>query len=224
MKIILSHPTGNANVRAVAKGLAKSNLLISFYTSLAIFQRNRLYKLGNIKLFSELHRRKFDSSLEEYTHSFPTRELGRIIATKLGYKKFVAHEKGMFSVDAVYRNLDKIVASKLQGLFKKGNLNGVYAYEDGAAFSFVEANRLGLTTFYDLPTGYWRASRKLLANELENYPEWSETFTGFKDSRQKLDRKDTELALADIVFVASRFTASTLKEYPGKLPPIKIIP
>ncbi|MDF2434041.1 MAG: hypothetical protein JWP44_3672, partial [Mucilaginibacter sp.] len=35
---------------------------------------------------------------------------------------------------------------------------------------------------------------------------------------------ENEIKLADHVFVASTFTASTIKDYPGKLPPVSIIP
>jgi glycosyltransferase involved in cell wall biosynthesis len=224
MKLLLSHPTGNANVRAVATGLAKANLLTAFYTALAVFKGRGLYRVGNLGLFSELHRRQFDTCLEVFTHIYPYRELGRMIASKQGWNRLVEREKGMFSIDVVYQSLDKHIACQLLRTKIKASLMGVYGYEDGAAFTFEEAKRLELKCFYDLPTGYWRASRKLLTVEIERCPEWAETFTGFKDSSKKLERKDKELALADVVIVASKFTADTLKEYPGKLPPVVIIP
>jgi hypothetical protein len=37
MKLILSHPTANANVRATASGLLEANLLSDFYTLLLPF-------------------------------------------------------------------------------------------------------------------------------------------------------------------------------------------
>lgn len=224
MSILISHPTGNANVRAVAEGLAKANLLISFYTSIASFRGKILDRLGYVKIFSEIHRRHFDLSLQPYTHTYPTLEIGRLLASKLSWKKLVEHEKGIFSVDAVYQNLDNHITCQLKKIIQEATLKGVYGYEDGAVNTFEEAKRLGLKCFYDLPTGYWRASRKLLPLEIERCPEWSETFIGFNDSPKKLERKDKELAQADVVFVASKFTAETLKEYPGKLPPVVIIP
>ena len=102
--------------------------------------------------------------------------------------------------------------------------DGVYAYEDGAAFLFREAKRLGLQNFYDLPTGYWRAKLRILEAEKKRYPEWQNTIRGLIDSDEKLTRKDEEIGLADRIFVASKFTASTLLDFPGKLPPVEIIP
>src|SRR5690606_10987933 len=77
---------------------------------------------------------------------------------------------------------------------------------------------------YDLPIGYWRYAKKLLSDEQEKWPDWSSTLTGLMDSEFKLERKDQELAMADLIFVASTFTAKSLDEYPGKLAPIKVIP
>jgi glycosyltransferase involved in cell wall biosynthesis len=55
-------------------------------------------------------------------------------------------------------------------------------------------------------------------------PEWASTLIGFQDSEAKLARKDEELRLADLIFVASKFSANTLKEFPGRLAPIQVIP
>src|ERR1019366_8431168 len=93
----------------------------------------------------------------------------------------------------------------------------VYAYEDGALETLTTAREQGLSGIYDLPIGYWRTARKLLAGEFERMPEWASTLTGFKDSKRKLSRKDAELAKATKIVVASSFTAHTLKDYTGSL-------
>ncbi len=129
----------------------------------------------------------------------------------------------MFSIDAVYRSMDLHVADQVRNGDLK-NAAAVYAYEDGAASSFQASKIKGLKCLYDLPIGYWRSARKFLAMEREHRPEWASTLTGFLDSDTKLARKDEELRLADHIFVASSFTAETLKEYPGKLAPVSIIP
>lgn len=223
MKIVFLHPTGNANVRAAAYGLAKSSLLYRFHTAIACFSGGLLAYLSRFRLFSEIRRRSFDEALKPFTKMSPSREIGRLIFSRLGITKFLKHEKGIFCIDSVYRNLDKRVALGLRNA-KKNGAKAVYAYEDGAALTFRESRRLGLFCFYDLPTGYWRASRDLLDNEQKRWPQWAMTFTGFQDSDEKLARKDEELQLADCIFVASQFTAETLKSYPGKLKSIQIIP
>ena len=221
--LILSHPTGNANVRAAASGLNNAGILKEFHTSIATYPGNLFYKLSKIGPLAEIGRRSYDPLLEPITKMWPWREIGRMLATKTGIRSLVKHEKGFFSVDAVYQAQDKRTASiiKTEG---QSELTGVYAYEDGATYSFLEAKKVGLLCFYDLPIGYWRAARRLLESEKSRWPEWLPTLTGFSDSEQKLVGKDAELEIADCIFVASTFTADTLKDYPGKLPEIKVIP
>lgn len=221
--LIISHPTSNANSRAVVNGLAKSGLLREFHTTIAAFPNSSLYGLGDIKPFAEIRRRAFENELKEFTYSSPAKEIGRLLTSKLGLSSFTQHEKGIFSVDAVYAHQDKKVASRLKKFGNK-RFNAVYAYEDGAYYSFKEAEKQGVKKFYDLPIGYWRSARKLLQAEIEQWPEWAATLTGFKDSEEKLKRKDKELAMANRIFVASSFTANSLKEYPGQLAPIEVIP
>ena len=223
MKLVLSHPTGNQNVRAALKGLLNEKLLSQFYTSIASFPGTFLDTIGSIKELSEIRRRRFYPGLRSITHTSPWLEVGRIIASKAGLTKLIKNETGIVSIDAIYRNLDKLVSSRLKNLAKKG-INGIYCYEDGAMKSFYEAKKYGIECFYDLPIGYWKTSRELLEFERERWPEWASTLTGFIDSDFKLARKDEELRRADAIFVASNFTANTLKKFPGNLAPVSIIP
>lgn len=115
----------------------------------------------------------------------------------------------------------------LPAVFKKKRKKGVtcvYAYEDGALYSFEKAKPAGLQCFYDQPIGYWRSMHQLLLAEKELKPEWAVTLKSFRDSQEKLQRKDREIEMADMIFAASSFTVNTLKLYPGKLPEIKLIP
>ena len=223
MKLILSHPTGNSFVRAAAKGFFEKDMLLNFTTSVSSFPGGFLDRLGGFGPFSEIRRRRYDSSLQPYTKSWPWMEVGRMAARKVGLNYLVKHEEGFFCVDAVYRYQDKKVATLID---KEGRnkANLIYAYEDGALASFKAAKKTGLNCVYDLPIGYWRAARELMLKERQLKPEWASTILGFNDSDAKLARKDEEIELADLIIVASKFTAETLKLYPGTLPPVKIIP
>jgi glycosyltransferase involved in cell wall biosynthesis len=221
--VLLSHPIGNPNVRAAAMGLLNAGKLADFYTTIALFPGDWLDKFGNIGPLSEIRRRQFDARLQNYTSTYPWFEAGRLIASKIGLKKLTTKETGIFSIDAVFQNSDKWVAKRLENNYKK-QITGVYAYEDGALYTFNKAKSMGLDCFYDLPIGYWRTARLLLDNEREQWPDWATTLTGFSDSDEKLARKDQELKLASKILVASSFTAKTLENYHGQLAPVQVIP
>ena len=201
----------------------EAGLLAQFGTTLAVDTENPLLKLlpGNIR--KELLRRSYPLK-ETQIYSRPFLELSRFILPKVGLSNAVKHEVGFASVDKVYGDMDRAAGTYLSKLNKKQKVDAVYAYEDGALDTFLSAKKMGISCIYDLPIGYWRSARILLKTEQERWPEWSATLTGFRDSEKKLARKDNELKEADIIFVASSFTAKTLKDYPGKLPAVAVIP
>ena len=219
-QVIFGHPTGNANSRAAAVGLAEANLLSEFHTSIAVFPKSGWDKLSRFPGLSQLQRRTFHPDLQEVARTSPWKELGRMLASKAGLQKVVAHETGALSIDAIYGHLDKKMARSLS----TSTAQGVYAYEDGAYHCFAAAKNRGVQRFYDLPIGYWKAARHFLTEEPDRLPDWAATLDGLKDSPAKLARKDRELALADRIYVASTFTKNSLDFYEGNLAPIDVIP
>lgn len=218
--ILFSHPTGNANVRHAALALHRANLLGEFWTCLNYRDRSVLTRLLPRPLVRQLRRRSNPRELQPYLHTFPFRELMRLIAPRAGLGELVRHETSLFSVDAVYQSLDRHVSRRLAD----PGFEAVYAYEDGAAHAFRAAHRLGRMAFYDLPIGYWRAAREILTEEAALQPAWASTLAGNRDSQRKADRKDAELALADVVFVASSFTRRTLDRAPAFKAPVVVTP
>lgn len=223
MKLLISHPTGNQNVRAAAVSFARMGIATSFHTTIATFSGDALDCLSDLKVFSALRRRRYDNSLRSITKTSPWLEMARLVSLRAGFHYLTNRERSMFSTDSVYRDLDRRVANTLRYRSAHGT-SAVYAYEDGALSSFRKARELGLQCFYDLPIGYWRAGRAIMETERERRPEWQSTMGGLFDSAEKLARKDEEIRLADKVYVASQYTASTLRQFPGVLPPIEVIP
>ncbi|MGA2870048.1 MAG: glycosyltransferase family 4 protein [Verrucomicrobiota bacterium] len=221
-RLLFSHPTGNANVRAALTGLFEAGILKEFQTTIASYPGNLCGMLGKSQWGREFQRRQFDQRLCSSTRQHPFREIGRMVATRLNLHRLVRHETGIFCIDAVYRAQDRFTARRLRGAPEA--FTGVYAYEDGALETLTAAEEHGLSGIYELPIGYWRAARNVLQGEFKRMPEWASTLTGFKDSTEKLSRKDAELAKAGKIVVASSFTAFTLKDYPGKLAPPIVVP
>ncbi|BAU55374.1 glycosyltransferase family 4 protein [Mucilaginibacter gotjawali] len=220
--LIISHPTANQNVRAAVKGLVDAGVEIQFNTSVAAFPGSFIHQLSRLPGFSEIRRRTFDPSFRYSTQTNPFKEVARMVASKAGLRSLTKHETGMFSIDAVYQSLDHKVSKVVRK--RKNEIAAVYAYEDGAIQTFLTAKENNIACLYDLPIGYWRVARELLALEMKKYPDWTPTLTGLSDSNRKLHQKDEELRLADHIFVASTFTAKTLASFPGNLPQINIIP
>lgn len=223
MKVIVAHPTSNQVNRAMIKGLNKARLLKRFYTTVACFPNDTLYKLGHFRPFSEIKRRSFDVALKDITKSNPFKEFMRMTLPKIGLQQLTEKDIAPYSVWSVYKNFDKKIASELPKEIRNGAV-AVYAYEDGAYQTFKKASELGLKCFYDQPIGYWRAAKKMFEEEREKWPEWAVTMPGENWLDEKLTNKDNELKLADCVFAASSFTASTLKEYPHKIKDLRVIP
>lgn len=219
--ILFSHPTGNANVRYAALGLQQADLLAELWTCINSRPGSVLNRLLPQSMARQLNRRSFPAALQPYVHSYPWMEFSRLIAPRLKLGHLARHEKGPLSVDAVYQSLDRRVSRQAK---EKAGLTGVYAYEDGAAFTFREAKKRGLKCLYDQPIGYWRAARSLLIEEADREPTWATTLIGNEDSEAKTARKDEELALADVVFVASSYTLKTLEQAPRVTAPIVVIP
>lgn len=220
MRLVISHPTANQNVRAAVHGFIEAGITTCFRTTIATFPGGVMDALSTFKALRSLERRRFDSSFRSVTRVWPWLEVGRLMASRIGMRLLTKHESGLLSVDAVYRNLDRHVAATLEN----GNVDAIYAYEDGALASFRKARSLSIPCHYDLPIGYWRVAHRIFEEQKEAWPEWSDTLPGLKNSEEKLLRKDEELYLADRVYVASTFTAATLKEFSGTLPNISVVP
>jgi alpha-maltose-1-phosphate synthase len=207
--ILLSHAIGNEFVREALIAFDRAGILAEFWTAISWNPKsvvNRALPRSVRELFA---RRSFPESIRTRTRTLPAREAIRLLTSAAGFSS--RHETGAFSIDAVFRALDKKLGQQLP---KIGNLHAVYAYEDGALQTFRAARDLDLQRIYDLPIGYWRVGQRIFAEEAEREPEWAPTLTGTLDSADKLARKDEELRLATRVVVASTFTKETLADSP----------
>lgn len=220
-KFLISHPTGNMNVRQNALALANAGLLAEFWTCLNFDIQQWPWLLLPSGIRNQLGRRQFDLPDKTKIRAFPWHELGRLILPKLPIAKNCANLISRFNVDAVYRSLDEQMARRLH---KVRDVSGVMASEDGACSTFRQAHNMGLEAIYELPIGHWKAARNLLLEEAEREPQWASTITGNQDPDEKLERKDQELRLASRVLVASSYTRTTLEGTGVDMKHVKIIP
>jgi alpha-maltose-1-phosphate synthase len=85
------------------------------------------------------------------------------------------------------------------------DVNAIYAYEDGALAIFERARRAGVRRLYDLPIIHYQTLEHIIRAEMECFPH-AEPDRVFVEPAWKKRRKDRELDLAEVVFVASAFT------------------
>jgi len=209
--VVVSHPTGNAN--AVVSALHEEELLAAFFTCVDWRPDSRLAKAAPRALRAMFERRARIQIPTEFVRTRPFRELVRNLYIRTGRKQRISDSRHPYSIDGVYRDLDDYVARSLS---KFPGVHAVYAYEDGALAQFRRAHESGIHCIYDLPIGYWRANRKISAEEAELQPEWKGTLNALADSDAKCALKDQELGLADTVIVPSTFVKSTLDLFPDK--------
>lgn len=207
-RLLFSHPTGNANVKAALAGLLAVGVLEEFHTTVATYPGNFWDVLGRTPFGKEFQRRQYDERLRALTVQHPFRELGRMMASRLKLGSLNRHETGSFCIDAVYRALDEAVANNARR--HPQAFTGVYAYEDGALESFRAAREFGLRRFYDLPIAYWQTAQQLLREEAQRLPAWEPTLGATRDSEEKLHRKRDEMELAEAVICPSQFVADSL--------------
>jgi glycosyltransferase involved in cell wall biosynthesis len=206
--IVLIHPTGNANVRAVLDSLYRKEMLERFVTTLAWSKSSHPYLSEHIR--GKLRRNY--ALPDEKMDIHPLREAVRLLAGPLHAGWLTKHETGWASMDQVFQDLGAHAARCLRRGGYGSNVRGVYAYEDSAGQAFEAASDLGLRRIYELPIAYWETAQRLLREEAERYPDWEPTLGGTRDSQEKLAGKTRELELAELVICPSRFVVESLPE------------
>lgn len=206
--IAVSHPTGNAFVRALLAALEERRLDARFFTTLTAPPENVLRLLPG-PLREQIARRAFPLPRSRIV-TRPARETLRLLANSAGARSLTRHERGWASIDAVYRDLDRAVAAWVER--HGAELKAVHCYEDGALETFLAAASRGARRVYELPIAWWETAGKLLREEAERLPAWEPTLFATRDSREKLERKTQEIHLADTVICPSRFVHDSLPE------------
>ncbi|MFC0017537.1 glycosyltransferase family 4 protein [Roseibacillus persicicus] len=219
-KYLVSHPTGNQNVRGVLAGLHDSEALLEFHTGFAWFNDRNSTNLSR-RLLSVLAPRTYENSYKELTKIYPKVEAIRVLKQKIGgYIGSIQYG----SVEDSYDYIDKKVAKRL---LKCGpEITDVFLSPNGGSVleTMKAAKKRGKRVTYELVLGYWREAEQVLGNLALEYPEWAPTIPMVSTSESGKRRLDEELSLADRVIVASEYTLKTLNSFPGSIKELKMIP
>ena len=206
LSILLSHPTGNQNIRNALLSLVEQNMLVEFWTTLAWNPASRWNGMLPGGVRSQLARRAFPEAPTNLVKCVPSREIVRLLARGSFLHDLLCSGERPFSVISMYRHFDGAVARRV----KTASLDAVYAYEGGALRTFREAKKTGIATVYELPSSYWYWECELLAEEAQRNPQFSRLLPKLMDSPKHMEWKDEELRLADVVIVPSQHVRDTL--------------
>ena len=141
--ILLAHPSGNANVRAVLHALQEVGQLAKFITALGWSSHGPLLRALPPTLRRTLARRSYDLPNEKIEMQ-SSREIVRLLAGAAKVGPLLRHEQGWASIDRVWTRIDGAAAAWLCAQHAKDKVRGVYAYEDCALRVFENARVLGV--------------------------------------------------------------------------------
>jgi glycosyltransferase involved in cell wall biosynthesis len=214
--VLVSHPHAAVFSCQVAAGLAREGKLAAFVTGVTF----RAASLGG-RLAARaaarrpvLHNRILEGIPAGKLRALPAVELGaRALAPRLKKWGVVGG-----TYDALFVSHDAVV-SRLRW---PRETDAVYAYEDGALWTFRRAARAGMPRVWDLPLPHYLTIEELWRDEAARWP-GSIDFRPHSEPGWKRRRKDAELALATTISVASAFTRSSL-ERAGARAPIVVVP
>ena len=211
--ILLAHPFGNANVRAVLSAMHDASLLARYITALGWADTSSWLGLFPHALRANLMRRGDNLPGSKFRVD-PLREVLRLVAAKVpAAGRLTEHERGWASIDAIWQSVDRTAARYLRANAGPENIRAAYCYEDCALETFRAAKEQGVRCVYDLPIAYFETAQKLLKEEAERYPDWEPTLVGTRDSAEKLARKAQELELAELVVCPSAFVFDSLPKH-----------
>ena len=168
-------------------------------------------------------RRAFPELPAAKLNAHPWPELARLAFRNLNLPGLGPHLRHRYRIEAVNRRFDSAVAYRVA---HSSGLSGVYSYFDTSLHTFREARRLGLRTFYELPTPYWRLVERILASEHHRFQNsaWAATLPSCETIAEAGIRRDEELQLADIVIVPSPFVRDSLALAPSFKGEIIVVP
>jgi alpha-maltose-1-phosphate synthase len=231
-KVVLIHPTGNPNVRNAALAISELGMLGAVVTTFAYNSSSLDNYLGRAiknllpKLEQELGRRTWVAPPGSTIHQYFFQEVLRIFLVKTGLgKKLGIADKDL--TDWMVAAFDRYVAKHHLQKYRQKNrqdISAIYAYEDGAADTFLAAKQHDIFCFYDLPIAFHLTSRRILTEEAELFPEFNSTMASVQEPEWKIERKNREVELADHIFVASSFTQRSLLDIGVSVSKISIIP
>ncbi|OYQ63512.1 glycosyl transferase family 1 [Pseudanabaena sp. SR411] len=227
-KITLTNPVSSPFARNAALAISEVDMLRTIVTSFSYSPDSLDNYLGHLmkrlfpsltsRLEQELGRRTWIAPTGCKIHDYPWQEILRIFLLKTGLGKNLGITDKVL-IDWMVEAFDRHIAKH-----QLENIHAIYAYEDSASETFFRAKQRNIFCFYDLPIAFHLTHRRIQEEEAALFPELSATMMAIKEPVWKIERKNSEVKLADHIFVASSFTQRSLLDIGIPTSKISVIP
>ncbi|HJQ70387.1 MAG TPA: glycosyltransferase family 4 protein [Blastocatellia bacterium] len=215
LRIVLSHPHGNTNSYHAARALAEESWLHTFQTGvLGDSAASRLFSLFS----SDIKHRAPGRSYRGIPAAGQESHVVWEAVSQLGKRVKPGGPTARVNwYDVLFWGHDLQVSRSLSG-----DLDAIYAYEDGAMKTFAAAKKKEIATVYELPLGYYRGVAREINRARSEHARLQPT--DYAEPSWKQARKDEELRLADTVIVPCAWALDSLRfsDVGGAKPAIKI--
>ena len=214
--VIVSHPHVAAFSAGFAGALAREGALAAYFTGVAVAAGSwGEGVIGALAARYPVARNRVVADVPaSLLHALPGIELAARGAAALD-RRLGPHFK---AYDAMFAAHDAAVSL----LRWPKDAAGVYAYEDGARWTFARARRLGLRRIWDLPLPHYLSIEDTLREEATRWP-GAVVGKPHQEPLWKRERKDAELAQATLISVASAFTRRSVERV-GATQPTLVVP
>lgn len=214
MKVLVYHPTGNQNVRALLRALAERNILHSFHTTIAVFSNSWYYKYltGRLK---KVKRRTYPEIIRDKAKKYPLEE----ILMFLGVKK-------LYGRRLTPSYIDSLITQRIVKYLNRhiNEINCVFCYPGFSSEIMERAKKNHVSCVYELTTAYYRHVQAIMSKEDSHNSEWAKTITFYRQPDLNYSEYDLELQFADRIICASSYIEKTLLDYGFPESKISVIP
>jgi hypothetical protein len=219
-KVIHAHPIVPPFVQHTARAYQEAGMLDKFMTTFFVHPDYWLSKLI-LKIYPgfrhELSRRGLYGLPISKVEDYPYKEILRTLSSR--YCSAVTTD---WIWEWAETSFDRQVASRLTK-----DHAAVHCYEHAALASLQRAKQLGIIGIYERPSQHHAFFTKIVQEQIAQYPELKSAGTELlydSKAERRNQRRDQELATADVIVCNSSFTKRTLLQAGIDATKVQVIP
>lgn len=209
--LFVSHQTGNRNVRGLLGAAVEADWLGRLFVTLNL---SGLASVGGIlprSVASELQRRMFTDVPADLIASHGWVEAAAIAVERLPLIRRL-NLTDRYRTIGFLKSHDRWTARRVRRL-PPGSV--VYGYPCGALSTFQSARAAGGLNVLEFTQSHWSFAAGILEEEAQINPAWRFAIPETAVLKERAEREDAELELADAVICPSRFVQRTLPRQPA---------